>query len=70
MMTDTSNGDATTPDPDRGGVGTEGTIPAHPDGLAVGVSEEGSNFNHEEDPESAAEASDDPGAAAPSPDLV
>lgn len=32
------------------GVGTEGTIPASEDGLAVGVTGDGSLFNPEEDP--------------------
>jgi hypothetical protein len=40
-----------------GGLGAEGTIPAHLAGVAATLGEEGSNFNHEEDPESA--ASDD-----------
>lgn len=32
-----------------GGLGHDGTIPADPDGVAAGISDEPSNFNPEED---------------------
>jgi hypothetical protein len=35
-----------------GGLGAEGTIPPHLTGVAATLGDEGSNFNHEEDPES------------------
>jgi len=35
-----------------GGLGAEGTIPPHLAGVAATLGDEGSNFNHEEDPES------------------
>ncbi|GAA1636645.1 hypothetical protein [Microbacterium flavum] len=47
----TSDEDATTK---PGGLGDEGTIPADPDGVAAGLSDEPSNFNPEEDEEAPA----------------
>lgn len=32
-----------------GGLGSDGTIPAHPDGVAAGLSDDASHFNAEED---------------------
>lgn len=43
----TSEGGTTKP----GGLGGDGTIPAHPDGVAAGHSDTASNFNPEEDEE-------------------
>jgi len=42
-----------------GGLGTDATIPPDPDGIAAGVGDEPSNFNPEEDPESAASDEDE-----------
>ncbi len=50
LMSDTERD----PEPKEDGVGGDKTIPAHPDGLAAGLSEK-SNFNPEEDEESAVE---------------
>lgn len=41
------------------GAGSDGTIPASEDGLALGVGDAPSNFNPEEDPESAVDAEKD-----------
>jgi hypothetical protein len=56
-MTDSNAPDThahdSTPDPEGtekpGGLGKDGTIPDHPEGVAVGFTEDGSHFNQEED---------------------
>ncbi|MCI9859359.1 hypothetical protein [Microbacterium proteolyticum] len=40
-------------EPKTGGLGTDGTIPNNPDGVAAGHSDTASHFNPEEDEESA-----------------
>ncbi|KQR21665.1 hypothetical protein [Microbacterium sp. Leaf151] len=40
-------------EPKPGGLGTDGTIPGNPDGVAAGHSDTASHFNAEEDEESA-----------------
>ncbi|MEK6309781.1 MULTISPECIES: hypothetical protein [Curtobacterium] len=56
-MSDTSNShpeDLTNDEdgtPKTGGLGDDGTIPNHPEGVAAGLSETDSHFNPEEDPE-------------------
>lgn len=45
--TDVTNDPAGTPKPD--GLGEDGTIPDHPEGVAAGFAGDDSHFNHEED---------------------
>lgn len=44
---DTTNEPEGTPKPD--GLGEDGTIPDHPEGVAAGFAGDDSHFNHEED---------------------
>ncbi|QKS12319.1 hypothetical protein HUN58_11820 [Curtobacterium sp. Csp1] len=44
---DTTNDPEGTPKPD--GLGEDGTIPDHPEGVAAGFAGDDSHFNHEED---------------------
>lgn len=46
-------GDDSEGEPKPGGLGTDGTIPNDPDGVAAGHSDTASHFNPEEDEESA-----------------
>ncbi|MDZ5144822.1 hypothetical protein [Microbacterium testaceum] len=51
--TDDTPGSADDGDATPGGLGTDGTIPDNPNGVAAGHSETASHFNAEEDEESA-----------------